>query len=163
MTWLVGPRIAALGLLAAALVGLWQASLLESWSFDGPGAGFFPQAVAAACVALAALVFCFPGRAAQAGDADAGETPEAAGSGRTFAVYAAAFLLLAAGASYAGFGVTAVVVTVVIVRFAEGRSWLVAAGYGVACAVVGLVCFGWLLRVDLPQGAIDRMFFGLVR
>jgi hypothetical protein len=163
MTRLAGPRIASLGLLAAALVGLWQSSLLESWSFDGPGPGFFPQAVAVACVVLAAIVFCFPGRATQAADADAGEPAEAAGSGRTFAIYAVAFLLLAAGASYAGFAVTAVVVTVVIVRFAEGRSWLAALGYGIACAVVGLVCFGWLLRVDLPQGMIDRMFFGLVR
>jgi hypothetical protein len=163
MIRLAGPRFAALGLLAAALVGLWQASLLESWSFDGPGAGFFPQMVAAACVALAVIVVCFPGRAAQAGDADAGEAQEAPGTGRTFAIYAAAFALLAAGALYAGFALTAIAVTVVIVRFAERRSWLVAAGYGVACAAIGLVCFGWLLRVDLPQSAIERTFFGLVR
>jgi hypothetical protein len=163
MIRLAGPRIAALGLLAAALVGFWQASRLESWSFDGPGAGFFPQLVAAACVALGFIVFCFPGRAAQAGDADAGEAQESPGVGRTFAIYAAAFALLAAGASYAGFALTAIVVTVVIVRFAERRSWFLAAGYGIACAAVGLVCFGWLLRVDLPQGAIERTFFGLVR
>ena len=52
MSRLGGTRLATLGLLAAALVGLWQASRLESWGFDGPGAGFFPQLVAGLCVAL---------------------------------------------------------------------------------------------------------------
>ena len=33
----------ALGLLLAALVGLWKATQLESWGFDGPGAGFLPK------------------------------------------------------------------------------------------------------------------------
>jgi hypothetical protein len=48
-------------------------------------------------------------------------------------------------------------------RFAEQRSWAASAGYGIACAAVGLVCFGWLLRVDLPEGPIERTFYTLVR
>jgi hypothetical protein len=32
-----------------------------------------------------------------------------------------------------------------------------------ACAAIGLVCFGWLLRVDLPEGPIERAFYTLVR
>jgi len=35
--------------------------------------------------------------------------------------------------------------------------------YGVACAVIGLVGFGWLLRVDLPESPIERAFYSLVR
>ena len=63
---------------------------------------------------------------------------------------------------YAGFVVTTIAVTVVIVRFAERRSLTAALGYGVACAVIGLVCFGWLLRVDLPEGPIERAFYTFV-
>ncbi len=163
MTRLGGTRLVTLGLLAAALVGLWQALRLESWGFDGPGPGFFPQLMAGICVALAAIVLVFPGRAGETegGDtAEAGSTPE---TNRTFAIYAATLGVLAAGATYAGFAVTAVAVTVLIMRFAERRSWLASVGYGIACAAVGLVCFGWLLRVDLPEGPIERKFYTFVR
>lgn len=163
MIRLGATRIVTLGLLATALVGLWQAMRLESWGFDGPGPGFFPQLLAGVCVVLAAIVFISPG---QAGETDSGDTEETEASGqarRTFTIYAVALGLLAAGAFYAGFAVTAVAVSVVIVRLAERRSWTAALGYGVACATIGLVCFGWLLRVDLPQGPIERAFYTLVR
>jgi hypothetical protein len=78
-------------------------------------------------------------------------------------IYVAALGVLAAGAMYAGFAMTVVAVTVLIMRFAERRSWLVSLGYGVACAAAGLVCFGWLLRVDLPEGPVERQFYMLVR
>ena len=71
--------------------------------------------------------------------------------------------MFALGATYAGFVVTTVAVTVVIMRFAERRPWLPSIGYGIACAAVGLVCFGWLLRVDLPEGPIERTFYTYVR
>jgi hypothetical protein len=29
--------------------------------------------------------------------------------------------------------------------------------------VIGLVGFGWLLRVDLPESPIERAFYSLVR
>ena len=35
--------------------------------------------------------------------------------------------------------------------------------YGLACAAIGLIGFGWLLRVDLPSSPIERAFFSLVR
>ena len=53
--------------------------------------------------------------------------------------------------------------TWLIVRFAEGRSWGAAFVYGLACAAIGLIGFGWLLRVDLPSSPIERAFFSLVR
>lgn len=163
MSRLGGTRLATLGLLAAALIGLWQSLRLESWGFDGPGAGFFPQLVAGVCVALALLVLVSPGQAGQTEDGDDAAVAATAESRRTFAIYAAALVLLAVGAAFAGFVVTAVAVSIVIVRFAERQSWTAALGYGVACAAVGLVCFGWLLRVDLPEGPIERAFYSLVR
>lgn len=165
MSRLSGTRIATLGLLAAALVGLWQSLRLDSWGFDGPGPGFFPTLVAGVCVVLAVIVFFSPGRAGVTEDGDTDDVPKdaSAGTRNTFAIYVASFAVLALGTAFAGFFVTIVAVTVLIMRFAERRSWLAAVGYGVACAAIGLVCFGWLLRVDLPEGPIERAFYTLVR
>ena len=77
--------------------------------------------------------------------------------------FAATFAVLAAGASWAGFVVTAIAVSILIVRFAERRSWKAAFACAAVCSVVGLVVFGWLLRVDLPEGPIERAFYTLVR
>jgi hypothetical protein len=158
-----GTRLATLGLLAVALVGFWQSMRLESWGFDGPGAGFFPQLVAGVCVVLGLIVLVSPGRAGSTEDGDTEEAKGTVETGRTFAIYAASLGVLAIGAAYAGFAVTAVLVAVIIVRFAEHRSWMAALSYGVACAAIGLVCFGWLLRVDLPEGHVERAFYSLVR
>lgn len=163
MSRLGGTRLATLGLLAAALVGLWQSSRLDSWGFDGPGAGFFPQLVAGLCVVLSLLVLASPGKAGSTEDGDDAAVAATAETRRTFAIYAGALVLLAVGAAYAGFVVTAIAVSVAIVRFAERQSWTRALGYGLACAAIGLVCFGWLLRVDLPEGPIERAFYSLVR
>lgn len=163
MSRIGGTRLATLGLLAAALVGFWQSMRLESWGFDGPGAGFFPQLVAGVCVVLALIVLVSPGRAGSTEDGDTEEAKGSAETNRTFAIYAGSLGVLAIGAAYAGFAVTAVLVAVIIVRFAERRSWMAALSYGVGCALVGLVCFGWLLRVDLPEGPIERAFYSLVR
>lgn len=166
MSRLGGTRLATLGLLAAALIGLWQSLRLDSWGFDGPGPGFFPTLVAGVCVVLAVIVFVAPGRAGATEEGDTDEAPkESAATGRdnTFLFYVAAFALLALGTAFAGFFVTTVAVTVLIMRFAERRSWKAAVSYGVICAAIGLVCFGWLLRVDLPEGPIERSFYTLVR
>lgn len=165
MSRLSGTRLATLGLLAAALVGLWQSLRLDSWGFDGPGPGFFPTLVAGVCVALAVIVFFFPGRAGATEEGDTDDVPKdaSAGTGNTFAIYVASFGLLALGTAFAGFFVTTIAVTVLIMRFAERRSWVAAVTYGVACAAIGLVCFGWLLRVDLPEGPIERAFYTVVR
>ncbi len=162
---LSGTRLATLALLAAAGVGLWQALRLDNWGFDGPGAGLFPQIVATACVVLAVISFVFPGPAAatEEGDTDEIDEQERLATRKTFALYVVSLLLLAVGASFGGFAVTAVVVSLVVLRFAERRSWKSALVYGVACAAIGLVCFGWWLRVDLPESFIERAFYSLVR
>ena len=163
MSRLGGTRLATLGLLAAALVGLWQALRLDSWGFDGPGAGFFPQLVAGLCVALALLVLVSPGKAGSTEDGDGEAVASTPETRRTFALYVAALVLLAVASWLAGFVVTSILVSVVIIRFAERQSWTKALAYGIACAAIGLVCFGWLLRVDLPEGPIERAFYSLVR
>lgn len=163
MSRLGGTRVATLGLLAIALIGLWQGLQLESWGFDGPGPGFFPQLMAGICVALTVIVLAFPGKAGETEGGDTEETESSSETRRTFAIYVATFGVLAAGAMYAGFVVTTLAVTVMIVRFAERRSWTAALGCGLACAAVGLVCFGWLLAVDLPEGPIERTFYSFVR
>lgn len=154
-----GVRLSSLGLLIAAFVAVWQTYKLESWGFDGPGAGFFPQLVSAVCVALAALTLAFPGRPAPSEDGDEVEGTD----WRNFFVYCIAFGVMAAGSFFAGFAITTIVATVVIVRFGEGRSWARAVTYGVVCAVIGLVCFGWLLRVDIPESPVERTFYSFVR
>ncbi|HPA91061.1 MAG TPA: tripartite tricarboxylate transporter TctB family protein [Quisquiliibacterium sp.] len=160
-----GTRLAALCLLAAAAVGLWQALRLDRWGFDGPGAGLFPQIVAGVCVLLSIVVLVFPGRAASTEDGDTDEIDDAtrAATRSTFSLYVVALLVLAAGAAFGGFVVTVIAVTLLVLRFAERRSWRHAIVYGVACALIGLVGFGWLLRVDLPESPIERAFYSLVR
>ena len=160
-----GARLAGLGLLALALVGLWQASMLERWSFDGPGPGLFPVMVAGVFVVLAAIVLIWPGRAAatEDGDTDLLDDDTRRRTRMSFIIYAASLFVLVLGSSFAGFTITAVSVSVMIVRFAERRSWAAALIYGLACAAIGLIGFGWLLRVDLPGGPIERAFFSLVR
>ncbi len=160
-----GVRLATLALLATALVGLWQAWGLERWALDGPGPGLWPMIVASVCVGLAVIVLIWPGRDGATEDGDT-ETIDAAELGRTrstFGLYCLALVVLAIGSAFAGFVLTAFAVSILLVRFAEGRSWLSALIYGAAASVIGLVCFAWLLRVDLPTGPIERAFLSLVR
>ena len=160
-----GVRLATLALLGVALVGLWQAWGLERWAIDGPGAGLWPTIVASVCVALAVVVLIWPGSQAstEEGDTDALDPAERQRTASSFRLYSIALVVLAAGSAFAGFTLTALAVAVLIVRFAERRSWSSALIYGVVAAVLGLVCFGWLLRVDLPTGPIERAFLSLVR
>lgn len=165
---LASPRLAAAGLLLVAGIALWQTSRLSRWSFDGPGPGLFPMLVAGACALLALLVVVFPGRD-EPNDADSASAIENAtterdqASGKTFHIYSLGLLVLAVGASFAGFAATCLTVAVLIVRFAEGRSWRAALLYGAISAVIGLVGFGWLLRVDLPMSVIDRAVLSVLR
>jgi hypothetical protein len=156
MTSRSASRLTALGLAAVAGVGLWQALELDRWGFDGPDAGFFPQLMASVCVALALVVAVWPG------EADAGDEGRIV-TRRSFAVYAVALGVMAAGAMSAGFAPTALLTTVLVMRVAEGRSWQASLGFGVAVVAVCLVLFGWLLRVDLPQGPVERLVYSMVR
>ena len=160
-----GARLAALGLLATALVGAWQAWGLERWSFDGPGPGLFPSLVVGVFVVLAVVVTIWPGRAGatEDGDTDEIDAAERARTRQTFALYALSLVVLALGAATVGFTLTCLAVAVLIIRGAERRSWTTAIVYGLVAALIGLVGFGMLLRVDLPTGPIEDRFFSIVR
>jgi hypothetical protein len=160
-----GVRWATLALLATASIGVWQAWGLERWAIDGPGPGLWPMVVASVCVALSLVVLLWPGRdsATEAGDTDPLDAAEAGRTRSTFGLYCLALVVLALGSAFAGFVLTAFAVSILLVRFAEGRSWRSALTYGLAASVIGLVCFAWWLRVDLPTGPIERAFLSLVR
>ncbi len=165
-----GARLAALFMLVIALIGLWKLSSLERWSIEGPGPGLFPMLVAGVFAALAIIVLIWPGQVSSSADDDVDENGAEAGAAntqsnqtRTFRLYAISLLMLAFGSAFAGFTITALAVSVIVVRFAERRSWFAAISYGLICAAIGLIGFGWLLRVDLPNTAIERAFFSLVR
>ena len=164
MTGRGASRLTALGLAAVAGIGLWQALKLDRWGFDGPDAGFFPQLMAGVCVLLALVVAAWPGRPNEGedGEADVGDEGRIV-TRRSFAVYAIALGVMAAGAMTVGFAPTALLTTVLLTRFAEGRPWPVSIGFGVAVVAVCLVLFGWLLRVDLPEGPVERFFYSMVR
>jgi TctA family transporter len=126
-------------LFAVALVGLWQSSRLERWSFDGPGPGLVPaDRVGIVFVALALIVLIWPGRAASTedGDTERDRSGHPAKDRRSFAIYVVSLLVLDRGLGVRGLHVvTAVAVSVLIVRFAEGRSWGAAA-----------IVYGWPVR-----------------
>jgi hypothetical protein len=166
-----GARLAALGVFAVAAVGLWQASSLERWSFEGPGPGLFPLLAGGVCALLALVVTVWPGRAAAGDSGDSGDSgdglpPDASqrrAGDRRFACYVAALAFLAVAPGLLGITISAIAIAVLLIRVAEGRSWRAAVSYGVCAAVIALVGFGWLLRVDLPSGPIEQAFFALVR
>lgn len=166
-----GVRIATAGLLVVGLIGLWKALELDRWSFEGPGPGLFPTLVAGVFLILAIWVLIRPGP--EASDPEAGVEPADTSPSRalhtapspalTFAWTCAALLVLAIGPQFAGFAATTLAVSVIVLRGAERRSWALALGYGVGAALIGLVLFGGLLRVDLPATALDRAIVSWVR
>lgn len=162
---MTGQRVATLALLGVGLVGVWQAGKLTRWAIDGPGPGLWPSIVSLVFVALAVVVFLFPGRQSNTEDGDTEVVDEATRRATlgTFGIYALTLVVLAVGAAFAGFVVTSLLVSVLVIRFAERRSWRAALVYGTVCALVGLYGFGWLLRVDLPSTGIERALLSLVR
>lgn len=180
-----GVRIATAGLLVVGLIGLWKALELERWSFEGPGPGLFPTLVAVVFLVLAIWVLIRPGR--EASDPEAAvepspaiepvpaNTPSTEASGfdqsprpalnptHTLMWTCAALLVLAIGPQFAGFAATTLAVSLLVLRGAERRSWRLAFGYGVVAALIGLVLFGGLLRVDLPTTALDQAIVSWVR
>lgn len=159
-------RHVSLLLLGMAGIGLWQALKLQTWSFGGPGPGLFPQAVAGLCVFLSLVEFIRPPRPGEspASELDALASTDEPGNAekRTFWVYVASIMLMTVGAYYAGFAVTTFVLVVLVLSLGEGITWPKAVGAGVLYVLCGWVAFSWLLRVNLPEGPLDRAFLALV-
>jgi hypothetical protein len=149
-------------LLVGALLAFWQALRLPLWTFQGPGPGLFPQALAVMCILLSMIEILAP-RAIplRSGWEEAAIEPERR-EHQTFAVYVASILILTVGAFYAGFAVTTFALVLVVLRFGEGVGWGRSILTGVGYVLAGWVTFGVLLRVNLPEGPLDRAFLALV-
>lgn len=162
---MIAVRATAAVMAAVAALALWKAWSLSAWGFDGPGPGFYPRLAAAAALALALAVVVFPGAPPKpSADDDAGQDgPLEPAERRSFLVYGAALVGLAAAIEPLGFSPAVALFVVVAVRYAEARSWAAALACAAVAVGVALVFFGWALRVDLPAGPVERLFFGLVR
>jgi hypothetical protein len=152
-------------LVGAASVMFWQALHLDLWSFSGPGPGLFPQAVAIAAIVLAVVCFIFPERSSAPDDDDG--VADFAGADaqerRNFGLYLVGLVLLLPGIVWAGFYLTTIGIVVFLMRVAERRSWTQAIIFAFAVATTGIVCFGWLLQVALPESDFDRFLISLLR
>lgn len=156
--------VAAAILLAAAGFA-YGAFRLASWTFDGPGPGLFPQAVAVVAVALALINLVMPRFGAVSDEVEGHESDGASGPEETRAalIYSLGLIWLVAGTFYAGFSVTVFVLLTGIIRFGERRSWLAAVIAAAAVTIIGLVGFGWALGVNLPEGPIDTTILAYLR
>jgi hypothetical protein len=160
-----GVRWALVVMAAVAGILLWEAWDLELWSFSGPGPGLFPQAVAIAVIALAALCFLLPERGG--GPADDDGVTDFMGAGRderrTFKLYLLGLVILVPGIIWAGFFLTTIAVVTFLMRVAERRPWTQGIAFGAIIAVVGIVGFGGLLQVALPESAVDAFLLSQLR
>ena len=163
-----GARWTALGLLLAAVATFWQAQSLPRWSFDGPGTGIFPLVLSIIAIALSALVLITERPATETrGDDDSEAVSRydlaAPAQRRVFHFYLLALAVLVAGSWWAGFIVTALAVSIIIMRFGEGVGWRATLITAAIVALVGQLGFGWLLQVSLPEGPADRALRALLR
>lgn len=158
-------RYVGLLLLCLAVVAMWQATSLRTWASDGPGPGLFPQLLAGLCVFLCLIEIIAPEKVDHTSvlqDIGPSHAEAEPAEKRTFFVYAIALVVMVAGAYYAGFALTTLAVVVIILHYGEHIAWRKAVGFAVLYVVGGWVVFAWLLRVNLPEGLLDRTFLALV-
>ena len=147
-----------------ALLLLWQATGLDTWSIIGPGPGLFPMLTTAFCCVVAGVLFLFPGLAQSHADTNGEpDTPLDPAQRRTFALYCVALPLLAVATAYFGFFLTSIILVLLVTWLAERRSWRAALLYGVLCGIVGVIGFGHFLGASLPATEIDNFLLQLVR
>lgn len=147
-----------------ALLLLWQAAGLDTWSVIGPGPGLFPMLTTAFCCVVAGLLFVFPWLARSHIETErVPDPPLEPAEQRTFVVYCVALPLLAVASAYFGFFLTSVILVLVLTWLAERRNWRSALVYGVLCGIVGVIGFGYFLGASLPATDIDNFLLQLVR
>ncbi|KMO43877.1 hypothetical protein VQ03_06215 [Methylobacterium tarhaniae] len=153
-------RAVPLGLALAAGAAWLATRRLEVWTDDGPGPGLMPKAAVClmGCLALALVVA--PGKTepgkAEADGTDSDRDAPADGLDRTFAIYAAACVAIAAAVPWLGFVLPGLLTVFVILRFAEGRSWSASLAYAVALIGAIVLLFGTALNVQFPDGPGER-------
>ncbi|WP_198365434.1 tripartite tricarboxylate transporter TctB family protein [Roseomonas sp. KE0001] len=149
-------RGVALGGLVFAALAWWEASRLESWSWDGPGPGLMPQALSI-LIALAALaVLVWPGD--PTAEAEGGAAPF---RDRTFLAYVLAMLGAAAAVPFLGFVPPMLAATTLMLRLGERSSWTEALLYALLLAAGIVLLFGTALGVPFPTGPVERVLSGL--
>lgn len=146
--------VAGAALAFAALAG-WEALQLTAWSFDGPGLGLLPQALAVLIAVAAIGVLAAPG----AGEPEGGEAAPFAS--RAFVAYAGVMVFMAAALPALGFILPGIVAVTLVLRFGEGAGWRQAAGYAAALVLGVTLLFGTALGVPFPPGAAEDALAGL--
>jgi hypothetical protein len=146
---------------AAAIIAalfLWQAMRLEDFSPFGPGPGIFPQIATGLATAIAVLLLLIPVLSRE-GDAKPGDKEEALApeERRTFRLYMAALLLLVAGATWLGFLLTCMLVTLLLTWFAERQKLHKALLFGLICGITGTLGLGFMMQIEIPYGAADSL------
>jgi hypothetical protein len=166
MLGLSRERLPFLAGLALALLLVWQAQGLDSWSILGPGPGLFPQLTTAFCAAVAAILVLFPGRA-KAPEASEGEGEAEAELGpterRLFLAYCLALPFLALASAFIGFMAMSVILVMALTWGAERRSWRGALVFGLLCGLVGVVGFDHFLGASVPATALEQSILRLFR
>jgi putative tricarboxylic transport membrane protein len=143
------PRFISVALLLVA-VAAWLASRrLEVWTDDGPGPGLIPKVALGLMAVLALAVSIAPGAAPQDEERPTGGT-------RTFLIYACSCAFMAGAVPMLGFVLPGLLAVLIILHFAEGRSWLVSIAYAAALIGTIVLLFGTALNVQFPDGAAER-------
>jgi hypothetical protein len=149
-----GVRLAPGLILAVMLFGLWLASGLEMSNFMGPGPGLFPTFVLSATAVIAGLLLAIP---RLAGPDISAEEQEGEPDRRNFAACIAALLFMVPATAWMGFTAAALGSAVLMTWYGERRSLPGTILFGLVCAAVGVNIFGVLLRVDIPQTALEAV------
>jgi len=142
-------RLVPLSLLAAAAAGWFVSRGLEIWTDDGPGPGLMPKATIALMGVLALAVAIAPGPASASEE-------DGPGLSRTFAIYAASCIAMAALVPLLGFVLPGLLCVFAILRFAEDRSWLASIAYALALIATIVLLFGTALNVQFPEGPAEH-------
>jgi hypothetical protein len=142
--------LAALGLLAVALVVLWQAiGLGPGWGEDGPRAGFFPFWLG---VVLGLSSLWILGRAIRAPGGVVAQPFFPAGGRRlvltVFLPMAAAIALL----EVVGFYIASLLYLVVYIRLTGRQGWPLTLAVGVLFPLITFFIFERWFLIPLPQG-----------
>jgi hypothetical protein len=131
-------------------VAAWLASRrLEVWTDDGPGPGLIPKVALGLMAVLALAVSIAPGTAPP-------EEATPGGSSRTFLIYAGSCAFMAGAVPVLGFVLPGLLAVLVILHFAEERSWPVSIAYAAALIGTIVLLFGTALNVQFPDGPAER-------
>lgn len=154
------PYVLSLVIAAALLV---ESRGLDTWDVFGAGPGLFPRAVLVLVLAVSAALAAFPGLAEPRGAADDGAAPSERGPLRTIWLYVLSLPALAVASAWTGFIAMSVGTALLLTWLAEGRRLRAALAFGLIVGIVGVIGFGMLLDVNIPEDDLDRQIVRALR